>query len=517
MGTWRQAICATDIKGELSKQYEDLYWKGIAARPYIIFDPTQVDSLSYDPFWWLLQDDKNNLINNIWEIAFAMLPTIPDNEQPFWIESERAIFAAALLHYFNLGLSFSQSICKLAEQTVSSLCDELEGDEDTKVRMILGEAGSLKLEALASIDRGLRNKLMLLACDEHIGHVFRGVREGAECFTWDDLDTYNIFLRIPVDRIEQWGGAINLMYTQLIRYLERRPERHSEQGRHNTQTLLLLDEFARFGKLEMITAALSTLRSKSVNICLMLQSIAQLDRIYGEQERRIIFDNCQYQVILRANDAETQKYLSELIGTQICRQHSVSEHLNEYLESIGYSTQIGETQDWIIRPHELSTLNDVLVLTPLGYYRLKKPQMHGSNHVVYSAFRERQTSIELLGFPSEEEPFTEAPRRNGGTEMKTVEERTQEADKCVKEFQRQQRVAQRQAKDKLKKKEQQRNYIIGELVCKYFPEVREIEPGATAETTERFKLVELFIAELAADKQLVEQVKGRAHRRGEWC
>lgn len=101
--------------------------------------------------------------------------------------------------------------------------------------------------------------------------------------------------------------------------------------------------------------------------------------------------------------------------------------------------------------------------------------------------------------------------------MKTVEERTQEADKCVKEFQRQQRVAQRQAKDKLKKKEQQRNYIIGELVCKYFPEVREIEPGATAETTERFKLVELFIAELAADKQLVEQVKGRAHRRGEWC
>ena len=108
------------------------------------------------------------------------------------------------------------------------------------------------------------------------------------------------------------------MYIQLIRHLERRPEKYSAGGASNRQTLLLMDEFARFGKLPMITAAMATLRSKNVNICLMVQSVAQLDKIYGEHDRRIIFDNCQFQAILRANDADTQKYLCELVGTHIC-------------------------------------------------------------------------------------------------------------------------------------------------------------------------------------------------------
>ena len=33
-----------------------------------------------------------------------------------------------------------------------------------------------------------------------------------------------IFIQIPEERIEAWGPAVNLMYSQLIRYLERRPE-----------------------------------------------------------------------------------------------------------------------------------------------------------------------------------------------------------------------------------------------------------------------------------------------------
>ena len=133
-----------------------------------------------------------------------------------------------------------------------------------------------------------------------------------------------------------------------------------------------MDEFARFGKLEMITAALATLRSKNVNICLMIQSIAQLDRIYGEYDRRIIFDNCQFQAILRANDADTQKYLCELIGTRTSIQRSVSEHEDEFGDTTGYSRQISEIRDWVIQPHELATLDDVLLLTPYGSCQAKK-------------------------------------------------------------------------------------------------------------------------------------------------
>lgn len=81
--TWKEAICATDVKGELSKCYEELFQKGTVTRPYIIFDPTQIGGPSYDPFWWLLQDSSDNLVSNIWEIALAIIPVLPSDNQPF--------------------------------------------------------------------------------------------------------------------------------------------------------------------------------------------------------------------------------------------------------------------------------------------------------------------------------------------------------------------------------------------------------------------------------------------------
>lgn len=38
--TWRGAIFAIDVKGELSEFYDQLYKNGLVTRPYVIFDPS---------------------------------------------------------------------------------------------------------------------------------------------------------------------------------------------------------------------------------------------------------------------------------------------------------------------------------------------------------------------------------------------------------------------------------------------------------------------------------------------
>lgn len=162
------------------------------------------------------------------------------------------------------------------------------------------------------------------------------------------------------------------MYTQLIRHLERRPEQYSPEGVNNMQTLLLMDEFARFGKLEMITHAAETLRSKNVNICLVVQSLAQLDKIYGEYDRRIILDTCKFQAVLRANDADTQEFISRLIGTHPVIHRGRNESFDDFMEPTGYSNQFTETREYIVFPHELSTLTDILLITPYGFCRVDK-------------------------------------------------------------------------------------------------------------------------------------------------
>lgn len=372
--TWKGPMCATDIKGELSTRYKEMYEKGVVTRPFIVFDPMREDCPKYDPFYELRQDDPSNLLSDIRAIVFALHPPLPNESQPFWSNSERAALTAGLLYYYNKGLNFIESIIQITSQPLSELCEELEGgeDEDVHISMLLGELRKTSRELRANIDRGLRNILSPLVEDPHFINAFMVKSDEEPGLTWDDLEERNIFLRIPADRVDTCGPQINLMYSQLIRHLERRPEKYSPEGCNNAQTLLLMDEFARFGKLESITNSIAILRSKSVNFCLIVQSIAQLDKIYGDYDRRIIFDNCQYKAILQANDAETQQYLSNLIGTRICIRNSVSIQIDEDKEITGYSAQISEERELAVCPHELSALTDVLLQTPCGVYRLSK-------------------------------------------------------------------------------------------------------------------------------------------------
>lgn len=534
--TWQGAICATDIKGELSDFYAELYQSGLAARPYTVFAPMSIDSLNYDPFWLLEHDSADNLFNNVREIAIAIAPVLPDDKQPFWAETEQGVLTAALLHYFKCGLSFSETMCKIISSTMSKLCEELLESQDIHVRMALGEIGFLKPETRACFDRGLRNKLMVFAADPYISHAFRGQREGANCFTWDDLDRCNVFLRIPADKIEQWSGAVNLMYTQLIRHLERRPEMYSAEGAQNVQTLLLMDEFARFGKLEMITAALATLRSKNVNICLMIQSIAQLDRIYGEYDRRIIFDNCQFQAILRANDAGTQKYLCELIGTRTSIQRSVSEHEDEFGDTTGYNRQLSEVRDWVIQPHELATLDDVLLLTPYGSCQAKK--YRPDDEEMSSKLLSRPEMIRATAIPVTTSGTTSskaipckvvrAPvnhgnfKKNEGAKIMSIEERTVKANERIDAAENRRRQEERATQEAQRRRDSRRNYVIGELVTRYFPSLREYEPGTDTENKSRFEPLEAFLYVLSTDYDLVRELQDRAAQMveddpdGEW-
>lgn len=497
--TWRGGICATDVKGELSAYYRNEYehasQNGTEMRPYIIFDPTQVDGPSYDPFWWLLQDDESNLCTDVMEIALTIIPDLPNDNQPFWLEAERAVFAAGLYYFYQCGLSFSETLCEILNSGLSTFCEEIKNSGDIWTKMLLGPLEEMKAETIASIDRGLRNKLITLAADPYIGHAFRGEREKAKCFTWEDLDHSNIFLRIAADRMDQWGGAVNLMYAQLIRYLERRPEQHSEDGKNSVQLLLMMDEFPRFGRLEMIVDAISMLRSKKVNICLSIQSVAQLDRLYGEYGRQIILDNCQYMAILRANDADTQQILSQLIGTTKVLQESISRNLDESGKEIGYSKQRAEGREPRVFPHELSTLTDVVILSPYGPCRAIKRLSYGE-------------SPEQLQVQEKHNIMREEDQK-----MLTLKERLENATERVDHCQKAKRLADKNAREMQKKKDDHRKFIVGELVVDYFPELLRIDPGMPAENQILFRPFRLFLDELTANPALVQSLKEKALRK----
>ncbi len=370
LNTWKGRMVVTDPKGELYRYYKDLYDKGLVERPPLLFDPTQAATVRYDPFWFLRQN-KDDLMGNITELVHAIIPIPKDCREPYWIETARAVLVAGILYYFRLGLNFSKTLMMLMNTPLTKTLEILKSDDDALLRTILGSMAELKCEELASHDREFRNSLMCFATDARINNAFDCTWDkDKNCFCWDDLRTHNVFIRIPEERIEQWSAPLRLMITQLFSYLERRPDKL--MGTERLPVLLLLDEFARFGKIEGITNALSTLRSKDVHIVLALQSLAQLDKFYGVDERRIICDNCEYKLILQAGDSETQKYLSDLVGVRKVELRSRGKTLDVNHKVTGYSKQKSETYLPIIFPHKLATLEKAILLSNFGAEKIDK-------------------------------------------------------------------------------------------------------------------------------------------------
>ncbi len=128
----------------------------------------------------------------------------------------------------------------------------------------------------------------------------------------------------------------NIVYTQMI--------------------LFCLDEFASFGKLQ-ITEALRKLRKRHIRIMVLTQSLADLDMIYGKDERKAMLGNFKFTVLLGCKDTETQEYFSKMIGDK-----------RSPLE-----TDSNAKPQPIIKPADLAHLEqDLFVICDDGAIRLRK-------------------------------------------------------------------------------------------------------------------------------------------------
>lgn len=87
---------------------------------------------------------------------------------------------------------------------------------------------------------------------------------------------------------------------------------YTNQTRHKWKMLALMDEFPALGKLEELETGIGYYAGYGIKMLIVLQSIDQLIRIYGEKNR--FLPNCTIQVFGRANDKATANYVSEICG-----------------------------------------------------------------------------------------------------------------------------------------------------------------------------------------------------------
>jgi type IV secretion system protein VirD4 len=358
---WRERAFVVDIKGEL-------YAKTRHHRPNILpFNPLDDASYGYDPYYLLKH--SVNLTGDAREIALALITKNPEVKEPFWIDGAQNLFTGAIIHYFLLGRTFVQTIEAIQDTMPKTLVNSIHSGKSREARRFVGQFLDMDIKTLSGIYAELCNRIMIFATDP----ILRNCLSKKRIIKPTDLERGgDVYLILPEDKLEQWQGLITLIINQFLKHFERRDEQTK------VPILFLLDEFPRLGKVEAVKG-LATLRSKKIHICLVAQSLAQLDVIYGSSYRQVIADNCQYKAVLSATDAQTQEYFSRLVGTHDRSKVTTSKTFKEETQEVS-NTGISETveEKRLIKPEEFATLKDIVLLTPYGYCRCRKTPYYKS-------------------------------------------------------------------------------------------------------------------------------------------
>lgn len=351
-------------------------------------------SCHYDPLEPMRRNNSANIVAATTDLAYALIPLPDGTKEPIWIETAQNYLIGVIIYNYFLDMNFPEIMMLILNTPVTEMIKNIMQDdveEATLAKIFINKLTDVDPKIVSNIGMEL-NRLAFFVADQNLMDLLTPT-ENDDLLDWEaiskSVEPIDVFISVPESKLDYYKPILRLMANQLIRTLEQRPQRTFSSGTELPPILVLMDEFSRLGKFPAITSGLMTLRSAGVTFAIFIQSIASLDEIYGHTTARVILDNCSYKVILGASDVESQQYLSNLVGSVATPQGSISESYNMFTNQvIGYSRNIGVTLEPVIYPQEFSSMTDVVVVSPDGYFRIDK--------IPYYSHKELFTQLALL-------------------------------------------------------------------------------------------------------------------------
>lgn len=353
---WPGPFLAVDISGDISSN--------VHPKNAISFAPCSPDTPCYDVFAAIDEQAGNVQAQDeqLEKLSFLLMPDVPgaSDASIFFTREGRKILTAALIAFYHTGLDFPEICRKVVSSSYVDLFRAIQSTKnETAALYIQGFRGTSE-QNTSGCKQSVDGVLKLFATNDNVRRCLRRPSVNEKAFTPRTLETTSVFFVIPDTVLDVYGPLLQIITSQCLTYFSGRPI-------GATPTILFaLDEFSSFTKMDII-GALQKLRKRSIRIMVLVQSLADLDRVYGEIERKSMLTNFPYKVILGAGDSDTQEYLAKLIGHK--KEKTVSTTRGRCADSFTER----EERAWAVEPEELGRLGQFLILLhPAGYKKLKK-------------------------------------------------------------------------------------------------------------------------------------------------
>lgn len=343
--SWQGTALVVDISGDISAN--------VNTPNKIIFNPTSENCIPYDVFASIntVTDDTERQ-ERLEQLAYLLLPDKASDSEAgvFFCKNGRKMITAALICYYGMGWDFIRICEHFLSNDWRSLLNDIASQQNQTANMYISSFAGASEQNTAGCKQAADDALKLFATNEKIKNALRKVASYEPSISPATLETNSVYIYIPDEKLKIYGDLLRIITAQSMEYFSSRPKEHTQM------ILFCLDEFASFGKLQ-ITEALRKLRKRHIRIMVLTQSLADLDMIYGKDERKAMLGNFKFTILLGCKDTETQEYFSKMIGDK---------------PSLGDDSDNKNNRP-IIRPAELAHLEqDLYVICDDGAVRLRK-------------------------------------------------------------------------------------------------------------------------------------------------
>lgn len=118
-----------------------------------------------------------------------------------------------------------------------------------------------------------------------------------------------VFLTVS-DTDRSADPLVNLFYTQAMQTLIRSADRDYPECRLPVPVRFILDDFATSTVIPDFDNLTSVIRSREISVSIIIQSLTQLESLYGHSKAITIVNNCDHCLYLGGQDVETARFFS---------------------------------------------------------------------------------------------------------------------------------------------------------------------------------------------------------------
>ena len=309
-----ESFIVTDTKGTLRRQVGGI----LERRGFQLLELDFTDLLhspwGYNPLRFIRYDMERECWNeqDIITVAAALVP-VEDKTQPFWEYAARNLLEA-LIGYTLECLPAEEhdltSVARLFSEAETGVLDELMRELCT---IDPGGFVAMRWRSLQTCRRAdkMYGSILGILAQKISNFSFSGAQEmfinpNQVDFAAISHTPTAVFVRVS-DNDFSLNNLTSLFYTQALQIFMAEADSRPD-GRLQIPVRLYLDDFANLN-IPDIDKTISVIRSREISVSIAIQSITQLEGLYGHAKAVTIIDNCDHLLYLGGQSVETARFI----------------------------------------------------------------------------------------------------------------------------------------------------------------------------------------------------------------